>query len=168
MADVDEESLVTATQRFAGELLFLVAIAVFGVAFYRSMDGLREIARAFPLFALALLGLLVALNLIGATKKWISARNEAEGAGDLLAGLGRNLARGRSSIIVFVSLVAFTWLIPRLGFFAAQAVFLAALGFGLGLRPKSRIGLLVASTVIVSYLLFSTLLGVRLPSGLLL
>lgn len=168
MEDVDDKPLVTSTQRFAGELLFLAAIVVYGVSFYRSMDGLREIARAFPLFALALLCLLVILNLIGATRRWVSARHGAGGPGGLLVGLGRNLARGRSSIIVFVSLGAFTWLIPRLGFFTAQAAFLTALGFGLGVRPRWRLGLLVGGTVIVSYLLFSTLLGVRLPSGLLL
>lgn len=167
MEDVVKKPLVSPSQRFAGELIFLAAIVVYGVSFYRSMDGLREIARAFPLFALALLALLVLINLVGATRRYVASRDDGgRVAAGLLGGLGANLSRGRSSIVVFVSLVGFTWLIPRLGFFTAQAAFLTVLGFGLGVRPRWRLALLVIGTVVASFLLFSTLLGVRLPSGM--
>lgn len=64
-------------------------------------------------------------------------------------------------------LIAYVYVMPRLGFFTATAIYLVVHMTFLGVRPWYYIALVPAGVLAVLYTLFVLVLGVPLPRGVL-
>lgn len=70
---------------------------------------------------------------------------------------------GRWFLAVFTG-IAYAVLIPVIGFYAASAVYLFGAMYLFGVRNKKTLVIIPAVFVLIIYLLFAKLLGIRLPA----
>lgn len=81
----------------------------------------------------------------------------------LNAALKDNLAR----ILIVIYLVVYIWLMPLIGFIASTAALLFGLFWTAGFRqPVKALGLALATTLVI-YFVFSSLLEISFPAGIL-
>ena len=182
---VDMVDRETGSQRAArwgplfGRHVLTLVLAVFCIGFWGSVSGLPPVAANFPRILIALLAVLMSIGLM------LDVRTVVQGAplprenveadfewddldkGEEKGALAEFLAAWGRAVLLSLVVVAFLLLVPRVGFYVAVVPFLAASFVALGIRRPAYLGFLVAATAAGAYLLFDTILALRLPAGIL-
>lgn len=141
-------------------LVLPVTLLVYAVAFFASVYGLRLDSRAYPQALIAVLVLLLVSQVAGDVRGWWRGAEGERGPRDLWA-------RWRRTACTMGLTGAFTFAVERVGFYEAMIPYVIVLLPAIGVRRPLHVALFTAGSVLVVYGLFTELLGVRLPTGLL-
>lgn len=160
----------------AGLVLFVVAVGWTVTAHLTIRDGFGgEVGpRAFPVLLGALLAvlslILVVQSLVRPPGRGRGAADAANGAAGDDAATSADVPVSRIEVVsvasVIVSLLAYGYLLPRLGFLLATPLLITALlWLGLRVRNPWTIGLFAAGMTAGCYVVFNKLMGAYLPPG---
>lgn len=148
-----------------------ITIAAFLTGIFVVMTGAAltypEDARLFPLI-IGTAGLFMSLIVLVQSVYWYSSARKMKAYAPAAEKLpGRTPAERRKWWISFLSAPIFGALLWIAGFYIASAVALTFMPYGLGYKRLGKIVLLMAATVLGMKLLFSDIMGIRMPHGLL-
>jgi hypothetical protein len=163
-------------------LAFLVvptAIMVYAIAFLNSIDGLKPDSRRFPLLIISILVPILVLVVVSeyaqerrfVRTSWIPEEAES-GDGALLSFAGQIWQRAAHHATVWstagattILLAAYLALMPRMGFYTATILYVAAQSLLLKAGSVVRCVLIGIGVSASCYLLFAVVLGFTVPSG---
>lgn len=172
-------------------LAFPLVVTVFLAGFAQSAWGLGPLAGSYPRLVMVLLGVALAIAVASDFTAMVEARRAPRGgvsahtSADESDTDSRRIASGsadashprrdagpidaapnwRAAIALIGITMAFAWLIPYVGLRNASAVFLATALVSQRVRSPLQVGIVAVGGWMVIWLLFETLLGLRLPRG---
>lgn len=149
----------------AGRLLVPVLVLAYAVAFLVSIADLGPKAATYPRIVIALLGPLTLWVLLAELWRW--RRSRASSGGTTRSRLAELSRQWRRPLVAMVTLAAFAFAVPRVGFFVSAGVYLLVTMLLLGVRNVWVLVALTAGGLLFSYLFFFRLLGLLLPTGVL-
>lgn len=152
--------------QITGSLLLIFAVA-WSVTVYQTVSaGFGEIigARAFPFSLGILFAVLSGLLLISGTRKARAAQRESDG--DIGSRRDEALTDVRMIVSVFAIIVAYGFLMEKLGFVLATPVIIAAMMWlVLGIRRPVLVAGMAFGITLGCWLVFGKVLGAYLPPG---
>jgi len=160
---------MTEAQRTAGRrspamlavaLVLPVCLLVYALAFFASIHDLRLDSRAYPQGLIAVLVVLLVSQIASDARAWWRGEEGGRTARELWA-------RWHRTAYTFALTGALAFAIERVGFYEAMVPYLVVLLPAIGVRRPLFVALFTVGSVLVVYGLFTVVLGVRLPRGLL-
>lgn len=141
-------------------LVLPVALLVYGVTFFLSIYDLRLDSRGYPQVLIVVLTVLLLSQVAADVRAWWRGAEGERGPRELWA-------RWHRTAYTVGLTGAFTFAIERVGFYEAMVPYVLVLLPVIGVRRPLHVVLFTAGSVVVVYGLFTVLLGVRLPKGVL-
>jgi hypothetical protein len=141
-------------------LILPVVLLAYAVAFFASIDDLRLDSRAYPQGLIVVLVLLLLWQIVADVRAWLRGEEGERVLGELWARWHRT-----AYVVGLTSTFAFA--IGRIGFYEAMIPYVAILLPLIGVRNPLLVAVFTAGCALVVYALFTLVLGVRLPQGLL-
>ena len=138
-----------------------IIMLIFGLFFRTQTSVMPEQAAIYPNIILEVICVLSAGVLISGIMKTKNAYQK----GEVPASFTWNQLKSPMAIAVII--FAYLLLMSRIGFYVSTAAFVAVSMFFFGERSVKRICLVTAGVIVALYIIFSLLLGVILPDGLL-
>lgn len=157
-ADIDRtpfQSMTEQSRRYAVPVVGLVA----GAALLLSTLKSHGPSRYYPLFLVAIIGVLAVVNILAEAL----ARPSASPA-STARNITELVVRNRRGLLAAVTIIAYWYAVPWLGFFIATALMIVACARILGV-PLLRTLVLAAVLLVCAYLLFSRAAHIPLPPG---
>jgi hypothetical protein len=141
-------------------LVLPVGLLVYATAFFTSIHDLRLDSRAYPQGLIVALVVLLVLQIASDALGWWRGALGERGSSDLWA-------RWRPSAYTVGLTCVFAFSIERVGFYESMIPYLAVLLPAVGVRRPLYVAVFAVGSALVVYGLFTVLLDVRLPRGLL-
>lgn len=141
-------------------LILPLVLLAYAVAFFASIHDLRLDSRAYPQGLIAVLVVLLLWQISADLRAWLRGEEGERTLGELWARWHRTVY-----VIALTSGLAFA--IGWIGFYEAMIPYVAILLPLIGVRNPRRVAIFTAGCAVVLYVLFTLVLGVRLPRGLL-
>lgn len=148
--------------QLTGRILVPVIAVVYSVSFYLSVADLDGESANYPRLAIWFLLPLLLFEIAAEVVNWYRAGGSETPDRQLIRQVWFTW---RKSIYTIVLLAAFILLIPQIGFYLAAVPFLFLLPLALGIRRPVVLLVVMVSLLVASYVLFSVVLAVPLPSS---
>lgn len=145
--------------RLAIVLSLPVALTIYAIAFYTSVNDLDLASKAYPQTLIIGLLLLLASLVWTEIRTWHRASDHAR--------WGDTWRRWHRTAMTAAWTAAFIWAIELIGFYEALVLYMVVQMPLLGVRRPIVIAAYTAGTALGLYLLFDLTLRVRMPPGLL-
>lgn len=151
------------TATLVGRLIPPALFAVFAAAFFVGVRDLALESRALPQIVSVLVVSACVLDLVREVRGWARTRGDGVANDDHRKVMDAWPKLAATVALTTVYIVA----IGRVGFYTSSIIFLVALLAVLGVRRPLVLGAVTVGFTAVTYLLFTVLLGVPVPSGVL-
>lgn len=145
--------------RLAAQLSVPLLTAAYALGFLGSVAGMSSEAANYPLLVIAALLLLVGTVSVVEIRSWAEQRRA--GGSNARPDVDR---RNWRSLAAIGLMIAFVYAAPRAGFYPAAAGYLLLISFVLGVRHWIGLPAFVGGCLAFTYLVFTLLLQVALPT----